>query len=99
MASKHLEMTDAEILQVLRARENLKKYGSLEAPSEGAAKEEQSDARYPETKKCPSCGETKDVKTEFGLVTRRGVQYAAGWCKECRNKTNYKNRPRVYNKK
>lgn len=45
-------------------------------------------------KTCPHCGEEKNVGKDFGIVVRRGLESAAGWCRRCRNKTNYKNRPR-----
>jgi hypothetical protein len=42
------------------------------------------------TKKCPHCGKVKNVGKEFGVVIRRGVEAAAGWCKQCRSSTNYR---------
>ena len=41
-------------------------------------------------KRCPKCQKTKNVGEEFGVVVRRGVEAAAGWCKQCRSSTNYR---------
>lgn len=39
------------------------------------------------TKVCPHCKEEKNVGRDFGIVVRRGLEHAAGWCKDCRSKT------------
>lgn len=45
-------------------------------------------------KTCPHCGEEKNVGKDFGIVKRRGLESANGWCRTCRNKVSYKNKPR-----
>ena len=45
-------------------------------------------------KTCPHCGVEKNVGKDFGVVIRRGLESAAGWCRACRNTTNYKSAPR-----
>ncbi len=53
------------------------------------------DAKWFKTlKTCPHCGVEKNVGKDFGIVIRRGLESAAGWCRECRNTTNYKDKPR-----
>lgn len=47
-------------------------------------------------KKCPHCEKTKKVMPDFGVVVRRGVEAPAGWCKQCRSQTDYRQRDRVY---
>lgn len=51
------------------------------------------------TKVCPNCGKSKNVAEDFGIVARRGWEYAASWCRTCRSKTNYKKVPRKYKTK
>ena len=99
------DLTDDE-LRLLIARENLKRYGNplgpeTEAPPAAAAvvkriapqgrKGKAFDKKwFSITKRCPKCGKTKNVGEEFGVVVRRGVEAAAGWCKQCRSSTNYR---------
>jgi len=45
-------------------------------------------------KTCPHCGIEKNVGKDFGVVIRRGLESAAGWCRACRNTTSYKGVPR-----
>lgn len=45
-------------------------------------------------KTCPHCGEEKNVGKDFGIVVRRGLESASGWCRACRNAVSYKNRQR-----
>jgi hypothetical protein len=45
-------------------------------------------------KTCPHCGVEKNVGKDFGVVIRRGLESAAGWCRACRNTTSYKTAPR-----
>lgn len=52
---------------------------------------------YALEKKCPHCDKTKNVAADFGVVIRRGLEQAAGWCKQCRSETDYRHRPRKYN--
>lgn len=48
------------------------------------------------SKKCPKCGKTKDMVTEFGAKPQRGVYYVQSWCRTCRATMNYNNKPRKY---
>lgn len=45
---------------------------------------------------CPHCGKEKNVGKDFGVIVHRGVQYAAGHCKQCRSETSagYKKKAR-----
>lgn len=45
-------------------------------------------------KVCPHCGIEKNVGKDFGIVVRRGLESAMGWCRSCRNTTSYKDKPR-----
>jgi hypothetical protein len=68
-----------------------KKAGNDPAPRE---KREWDPAWKKTDKTCPNCGETKRVDPDFGVRVVRDVERAQPWCRECRNKTNYHNRPR-----
>lgn len=85
------DLTDDQI-RILIARENLKRYGSV-LPPEPTTRVLEPVARKVDwnkvEKRCPHCGITKNVGKEFGIVIRRGLESAAGWCRECRSTTNY----------
>lgn len=35
-------------------------------------------------KTCPNCKQTKNVAKDFGVIEQNGTQYAASWCRQCR---------------
>lgn len=37
------------------------------------------------TKRCPNCGETKEVTEYFGLRKQKGKILPASWCRVCRS--------------
>ena len=91
---------------VREARENLAKYGTALPPPEvlaasapvvriaPRAKRKIDPKWYSVEKTCPHCGKTKNVGKDFGIIVRRGVESATGWCRDCRSKTNYRAAPR-----
>ena len=99
-------MTDREIeLQI--ARDNLARYGSTLGPAAVAPievhrvagtssrKARQFDPSWNDIKKkCPHCGKTKIVATDFGVTIRRGIEAAQPWCRQCRANTDYRKLPR-----
>ena len=48
------------------------------------------------TKVCPRCKKEKNVGKDFGVIVQRDVQYANGWCAQCRSEASadYKTKAR-----
>jgi hypothetical protein len=45
---------------------------------------------------CPKCEHEGPVDPDFGIVIVRGKERPQSWCRDCRNKTNYHNQPRIH---
>lgn len=92
-------MTDEQVL-IQIARENIARYGSALVPVQQVARVAPRAKRkidpkwFLVEKKCPHCGKIKNVGREFGVIVRRGIEGAAGWCRKCRSETNYRAMPR-----
>lgn len=93
-----------EEIRIQIARDNLARYGTTYAPAntvEPVLKRVAPRAAaaipahwFKVVKVCPHCGLEKNVGRDFGIVVRRGVESAAGWCRKCRASTNYHSAPR-----
>lgn len=44
--------------------------------------------------KCPKCGHTGPVDTDFGTRVVRGIERLQSWCMKCRAGTSYYDKPR-----
>lgn len=88
---------------IAEARANLAKFGSVLPPVVPATVERVIPSRSTRTvdpkwfatwKVCPHCGEKKNVGRDFGVIVRRGVESASGWCRACRSRENYRSKER-----
>lgn len=103
MKTEPTELSPKEIAQALKAA--LAKKARLasgktkkRSPAPQSEKEWEI-ANRGKTKKCPSCGKTKDIIEEFGGRRQSAARpnwYTHGWCHACRSGTNYHAMPRKY---
>lgn len=47
------------------------------------------------TRTCTKCGHTGFVDPDFGIRTKNHIEFAQGWCKNCRATSNYPRAPRT----
>lgn len=94
-----------EEIRLWMARENLAKYGTTTAPTApttmavtrivGRKASRVIDPKWFTVRKvCPHCKKEKNVGQDFGVVVRRGIESAAGWCRQCRSGSDYRSKPR-----
>lgn len=107
-------LSDADVMLMV-ARESLLRYGTPIPPNQPQPvptqpvvrpemkvkdRKKMADARFKGDKKCPHCGDTKNIMRDFGIRVYRGKLGIQSWCRQCRIDTSnqYYNSARKYKK-